>query len=120
MGVDLTSENLGKPGNGYDHNYCIAGTITSSNTTLNKVMTVRHKINGRKMEISSTAPGAQLYTCNFFNGHLGKNGIVHKKQAALAIETQDWPDSVNFVGKFPTSTIIEAGGSYRHETEFAF
>lgn len=120
-GVTLNKENLAKPtgGNGYDHNFCVSKE-KYNRKDLVKIMEAEHLLNGRKMQVWSTAPGAQLYTCNFFNGHVGKNGIIHNKQGAFAIETQDWPDSVNFAGSFPSSTIYKAGESYRHETEFRF
>jgi aldose 1-epimerase len=74
---------------------------------------------GRVMEMSTTEPGVQLYTANFLDGSLtGKRGIVYRRHAALCLEAQHWPDSVN-QPKFP-STILRPGQTYRQTTVHKF
>jgi aldose 1-epimerase len=58
------------------------------------------------MEVRTTEPGVQLYTGN------------HLKHAALCLETQHYPDSVNHPG-FP-STILRPGQTFSSTTTFAF
>jgi aldose 1-epimerase len=67
---------------------------------------VREPVSGRVMEVRTTEPAVQLYTGN------------HLKHAALCLETQHYPDSVNHPG-FP-STILRPGQTLRSTTTFAF
>jgi aldose 1-epimerase len=67
---------------------------------------VREPVSGRVMEVRTTEPGVQLYTAN------------HLKHAALCLETQHYPDSVNHPG-FP-STILRPGHTFSSTTTFAF
>ena len=71
------------------------------------------------MEVHTTEPGVQLYTANFLDGSLtGKRGIVYQQHAALCLETQHFPDSVN-QPKFP-SVILRPGQTYRQTTVYKF
>ena len=114
-GVILTKENLEKPGNGYDHNFCFAQP-----GQMKFMFEFSHLKNGRKMKVESDVVGAQFYSTNFFKGHIGKKGIVHERQSGFACETQDYPDSVNHQGKFPTSTVYGPGEEYSHQVVFSF
>ena len=67
---------------------------------------VTEPVSGRVMEVRTTEPGVQLYTGN------------HLKHAALCLETQHYPDSVNHPG-FP-STILRPGQTFSSTTIFAF
>ena len=67
---------------------------------------VREPLSGRVMEVRTTEPGVQLYTGN------------HLKHAALCLETQHYPDSVNHPA-FP-STILRPGKTFSSTTIFAF
>jgi aldose 1-epimerase len=67
---------------------------------------VREPVSGRVMEVRTTEPGVQLYTGN------------HLKHAALCLETQHYPDSVNHPS-FP-STILRPGQTFSSTTTFAF
>lgn len=58
---------------------------------------MEHAMNGRIMTVETTQPGVQLYTANYFDNVLGKNGVKYNKQSCLALETQNWPDAVNRV-----------------------
>lgn len=120
-GVVLTQENLAKPGNGYDHNFCFHDQAQNENgSKMRHHFTMTHLKNGRKLIVNSDLPGCQFYSCNFFKGHNGKQGITHPRQSGFALETQDFPDSVNHQGKFPTTTIYGPGEEYNSVTEFVF
>jgi aldose 1-epimerase len=101
-----------KPG-GYDHNYVLDGeseqgaAIPPGNgKPLVLAARVREPVSGRVMEVRTTQPGVQLYTGN------------HLKHAALCLETQHYPDSVNHPG-FP-STILRPGQTFSSTTTFSF
>ncbi|MGO8930032.1 MAG: aldose epimerase family protein [Limisphaerales bacterium] len=101
-----------KPG-GYDHNFVLDGEPRQraaippgSGNPLVLAARVREPLSGRVMEVRTTEPGVQLYTGN------------HLKHAALCLETQHYPDSVNHPG-FP-STILRPGQTFSSTTTFTF
>ncbi len=114
---------------GYDHNFILDGgggqpaavprpqsvgesrsSETSAGSANSKPLVlaarVREPVSGREMEVRTTEPAVQLYTGN------------HLKHAALCLETQHYPDSVNHPG-FP-STILRPGQTFRSTTIFSF
>ena len=100
---------------GYDHNF----VITKREEGLALAAHVYESKSGRVMEAYTTEPGVQLYTSNFFDGSLtGKGGIVYRQHAALCLEAQHFPDSVN-QPKFP-SVILRPGQTYRQTTTYKF
>ncbi|MGA2867174.1 MAG: aldose epimerase family protein [Verrucomicrobiota bacterium] len=100
---------------GYDNNFVLNG----GGKTLALAARLYEPKSGRVMELSTTAPGLQLYTANFLDGSLtGKYGIVYRRHSALCLETQHFPNSVNQV-KFP-SIILRPGQTYRHTTVHKF
>jgi len=101
-----------KPG-GYDHNFVLDGepgqraaVAPGDGKALVLAARLREPVSGRVMEVRTTEPGVQLYTGN------------HLKHAALCLETQHYPDSVNHPG-FP-STILRPGQTFSSSTTFAF
>jgi aldose 1-epimerase len=104
----------GNPG-GYDHNFVLNGEPGK----LKLAARVQDPASGRQMEVWTTEPGIQFYTSNFLDGSLtGKRGVAYKKHAALCLETQHYPDSVNHPN-FP-SVILRPGAIYRTETIYKF
>ncbi len=100
---------------GYDHNWVFdrAGDISW------KAGEVYDPVSGRLMEVHTTKPGVQLFTSNnSFDSRPYKAGAVYKKYAALCLETQYFPDSVNRP-EFP-SPILKAGEQYKHSTIYRF
>jgi len=74
---------------------------------------------GRVMELTTTEPGLQVYTANFFDGtNTGKRRIRYERHAGVTLETQHFPDAVNQPG-FP-STILLPGETYRQTTSYRF
>ncbi|CAK7323034.1 unnamed protein product [Dovyalis caffra] len=94
---------INKLANGYDINYALDG---SAKEKFNKAAIVHDKKSGRVMEILTNQPGVQFYTSNTLN-QKGKGGFVYKPHAALCLETQGFPDSVNHPN-FP-SQIVNPG-----------
>jgi aldose 1-epimerase len=100
---------------GYDHNFVVNG----GGGKLAPVATVYDPRSGREMDVLSTEPGVQFYTGNFLDGTItGKGGVVYRQYAALALETQHFPDSVN-QPHFP-SYVLKAGDTYRSTTLYRF
>jgi aldose 1-epimerase len=100
---------------GYDHNF----VLRKQGDTLALMARVYEPKSGRVMEAFTTEPGVQLYTSNYFDGSLtGKRGIVYQQHAALCLETQHYPDSVN-QPKFP-SAILRPGQTYQQTTIYKF
>ncbi len=105
----------GRPPGGYDHNYALShggGVLAMS-------ATVRDPKSGRMMDVLTTEPGVQLYTGNFLDGTLtGKSGAVYGKHAALCLETQHFPDSINHPN-FPP-VVLQPGKTFKSTTVYRF
>jgi len=100
---------------GYDHNF----VLNKHGNTPALAARVYEPKTGRVMEALTTEPGVQLYTSNYFDGSLaGKRGIVYQQHAALCLEAQHYPDSVN-QPKFP-SAVLRPGQTYRQTTVYKF
>jgi aldose 1-epimerase len=100
---------------GYDINYMIDGGVGHK---MKPTAVVHEKKSGRVLELSTNAPGVQFYTGNFLKDVKGKGGFVYQSHAALCLETQAFPDSVNHPN-FP-STIVSPGKPYKHYMLFKF
>ena len=75
-------------------------------------------VSGRVMEVFTTQPGVQLYTANHLDGKLAGIGGPYGTHAALCLETQHFPDSVNHPN-FP-SAILHPGENFQNTTVFKF
>ncbi len=74
---------------------------------------------GRVLEVWTTEPGIQFYAGNFLDGTLyGPSARSYRQSAALALETQHFPDSPNHPN-FP-STELRPGGTYQTTTIYRF
>ncbi|XP_028806449.1 aldose 1-epimerase-like [Neltuma alba] len=100
---------------GYDMNYVLDGEYGKK---LKLAAIVQDHESGRVMELSTNAPGLQFYTGNYVKDVKGKGGYVYEPHAALCLETQAFPDSVNHPN-FP-STIVTPQKPYRHYMLFRF
>lgn len=72
---------------------------------------------GITLTVSTSLPQAQLYTANYLDGRIGKDGPM-KAQDALCIETQFMPDGIHRE-KNPMS-ILRQGDTYQAETVYSF
>ena len=69
--------------------------------------------------VSTTEPGIQFYSANYLDGSvIGKGGTAYKKNHALCLETQHFPDSPNHPD-FP-STVLRPGETFRSTTVYEF
>ncbi|RZS98748.1 aldose epimerase family protein [Cecembia calidifontis] len=78
-----------------------------------------HKKSGRKLTLSTTEPGLQVYTGNYLNqSFVGKGNIPYGKNSAICLETQHFPDSCSH-DHFP-SILLLPGEVFQSRTVFSF
>ncbi|SEN91028.1 aldose epimerase family protein [Actinacidiphila rubida] len=76
---------------GFDHNWVLRPG-TSAEPRLAAVLS--HGPTGRRVQCLTTEPGLQVYTGNHFAGEfLDESGLPVGRHAAVALETQHFPDS---------------------------
>jgi len=110
----LIGAQLPGPG-GFDHNLCLFAPIGANG--LRPCLTATDPSSGRRVQLSTTEPGVQLYTGAHFDGP-GKQGARYPRFAGFAVETQRFPDSPNNP-HFP-SARLDPGQTYRHVMRFDF
>mgnify|MGYP004455428539 FL=1 len=110
--IDYPHKQL-KIAGGYDHNF-----VLKNYGSYEKVATLYAEDTGISMDVFTDNFGMQVYSGNFLNGAVGKNGRIYGKCAAICLETQGFPNAVNQV-TFP-SIIVKAGKTYSKRTTYAF
>ena len=131
-------ERADDPG-GFDHNFVLDGgaenrgsdeegktSVSSSSEPFRKTVSrslafaaeAREPRSGRVLVLECDAPGVQLYTGNFLNGAIGKNGVSYGKHAGFCLETQHFPDCVN-QPKFE-SCVLSPNETYTHRMVHRF
>ncbi len=101
-----------QPG-GYDH------TLALNGSGLRHVATLFGPSSGRRLEVSTTEPGVQVYSGNFLDGSIvGRGAQRYDQHWGLCLETQHFPDSPNQPA-FP-STRLDPGDVYTSVTRYAF
>jgi aldose 1-epimerase len=88
-----------RPG-GYDHNYVLPEAGASPRLFARAV----EPQSGRVLEVSTTAPGGQLYTGNHLRSMTGVGGARFGSHAGFCLETQFYPESPNKPA-FPSSVV---------------
>lgn len=100
---------------GYDHNH----VIDDFGKGVRPVAKLMDAYSGRVLEVQSDMPGVQVYTANWWDGSLtGSQGVPYGKHAAIALETQRFPDSPNHPS-FPNS-ILRPGDKFFSQTIYKF
>lgn len=107
--VEQTDEQL-LLGKGFDHPFIF--------TSKEDQVILEHLATGRRLTVSTTLPGAQIYTANYLDGRLGKYGQHYFERDAVCIETQNLPDAIH-IEKNPT-TILKKGETYDETTSYKF
>jgi len=104
----------GAPPGGYDHNY-----VLRPHSGLALAARLSDVRSGRVMEVLTTEPGIQFYSGNFLDGKIhGRSGAAYVQHAALCLETQHFPDSVNHPN-FP-SVVLPPGQTFTSRTVYRF
>jgi aldose 1-epimerase len=105
------------PGPGaFDHNLCLSAPLGVDG--LRPCLVAEDRASGRRMRLSTTEPGVQLYTGAHFSGGPGKGGARYARFAGFATETQKFPNAPNNP-HFP-SARLDPGLRYRHLMHFDF
>ena len=98
-----------------DHNLCLAPTRRARR----RVATLRSRLSGVSMDVTTTEPGLQVYDGAKINVAVpGLDGRVYTAHAGVALEPQVWPDAPNHAG-FP-SALLRPAETYRQTTIFSF
>ena len=72
----------------------------------------------REMNVYTNMEGCQVYTANWIQDVVGKNGVVYNNHDGLCLETQVFPDSPNKIN-FPTC-VLEPGQKLKAKTIYSF
>jgi aldose 1-epimerase len=100
---------------GIDHNLVIDGKAGE----LRPAAELIDPASGRRLVVSTTEPGVQVYTANGFNGtQLAANNRPLRQSDGIAFETQHYPDTPN-QPSFPT-TLLRPGEVFTSTTVYAF
>lgn len=114
VGQDIDSDYEAlKFGNGYDHNW-----VLNHSRSLQKAAQLYSQKTGIAMDVSTDLPGMQVYTANFVENEMGKQGAVYQKRQGICFETQYFPDAVHhddFEGP-----VCKAGEIYDTTTVYRF
>lgn len=103
-------------GHGYDHCWVIDNYKKGIMAPAAELYSTE---SGICLEISTTQPGAQVYTGNWLTGcGLSKAGKEHLNREGVAIECQNFPDAPN-KPNFP-SAVINKGEVYEEHIIFKF
>nr|GMD07334.1 aldose 1-epimerase [Ipomoea batatas]GMD11845.1 aldose 1-epimerase [Ipomoea batatas] len=118
---DFTTEkaigrDIQQVGIGYDHNYVL--DCGDEKEGLKHAAKIKDPKSSRVLNLWTNAPGMQVYTANYVNGVVGKNGAVYNKHAGVCLETQGFPNAIN-TPNFP-SIIVQPGEKYQHTMLFEF
>ncbi|WP_431298683.1 aldose epimerase family protein [Tabrizicola sp. BL-A-41-H6] len=101
---------------GFDHNLCLSAPVAADG--LRPCLQALDPVSGRRITMSTTEPGVQLYTGAHFDATPGKAGQRYARFAGFAVETQRFPDSPNNP-HFPSARLAP-GETYRHVMRFDF
>jgi aldose 1-epimerase len=100
---------------GYDHSLLFSKPVGA----YARVAVIKDSLSGRRMEVFTSEPSAQLYTSNGMNGkEIGNEGVAYQRYGSFAFETQHLPDSPN-QPRFPT-TALYPGQTFQSKTSFRF
>lgn len=104
-----------KIANGYDHNF----VLNKTGHELAHAATLYDPESGRRLEVHTSEPGLQLYTCNFLDDSVpGKNDANYGPYSGVCLETQHFPDTPNHT-EFP-NVELNPGEQFESTTIWMF
>ncbi|MBP5251726.1 MAG: galactose mutarotase [Treponema sp.] len=112
--VKSVGKDIDKVGAGYDTPFVIDGWDGS----LKKCAVLSEPVSGRTLTVLTTLPAVQVYTGNYLEGVMGKNGRVYKNHDGICLETEGFPDAPNH-GNFP-DCIYSPERVYHEKTVWQF
>merc|ERR1711977_261708 len=124
-------EHIAEVEGGFDHNFVLDQSVKREldsrlkvgSTPLHLAAVLEDRESGRKVELSTSAPGVQFYSGNFLDGSItsaqsSKDGATYNKHGGLCLETQGFPNAVN-QSTFP-SNVLKPGEAYSHTMVYKF
>lgn len=96
----------------YDHNFVLNGS------GLREAGVLQSKESGIRMTCLTDQPGIQIYVPAQQVTPAGTSGRPYETAAAVCLETQHYPDSINH-DNFP-SIVLKAGDTYKSKTLYHF
>lgn len=98
---------------GLDHNFCLGRT-----GELAHAARLESSRSGICMDLSTDAPGLQVYMAGWLDDMAGKDGAAYGRFAGVALEPQCWPDSIHHADWTPV--VHDADHPFAQTTRFAF
>ncbi len=99
---------------GYDQTWC----INEYDASLKEAVVVYSEDSGITMSISTDYPGIQMYTANFLNKTLGKDGKHYDIREGVCFEPQFYPDAIHHAA-YP-QPILKAQQPFHKEILYHF
>ncbi len=112
IGDRLAATGLAPPG--YDHNLA----LREGRDPAAPAAWLLDPASGRRVTVTTTEPGIQLYTGNFLTDFTAAHGRRYRRHGGLCLETQHWPDAVHHPA-FP-SILLRPGVTFRSATTYRF
>ena len=94
---------------GYDHNFEVFA---------NPCAILCDPESGRTMAVSTDCPGIQVYSANYLNDEKGKDGAIYCRRGGICLETQFFPNSVNYPDFL--QPVTPAMTPYHSQTSYRF
>jgi len=99
-------------GGSYDHNFC----LDAGRAPLHLGAALSEAASGRRLEVWTTEPGLQVYTGDHFGAAHHSPYSECRKNGAVALEPQAFPDSPHQPDYPPV--VLRPGEVYRHRIEW--
>ena len=109
--IDMDYDQI-KAGSGIDHPFLFREDVKENQAVLTHIGT------GRRLTVSTSLPGTQIYSANFVNGDPGKYGMNYERRSGICVETQNLPDAIHLEEN--PSTILKKGEVYDEFTSYKF
>lgn len=98
--------------NGIDHHFVFNPDCEQEQLTL------YDKESGRKVTLTTTLPGVQIYTGNYIEPCQGRRDNQYDKRWGVAVEPQKMPDSIHNQGN--PEVILKAGETFEESISYTF
>lgn len=109
--LDFSDDQVSK-GNGIDHHFVFRNGCETEQLSLSDEST------GRKVTLTTTLPGAQIYTGNYIGECEGRRGRTYGPRFGVAIEPQYMPDSIH--NEADPAVILRASEPYEESLSYTF
>ena len=101
---------------GYDHNWVILPEGDRSAMRIQCEM--RSPATGVHMQLYANQPGLQMYSGNYQNGDIGKNGEAYPSRSSICLEPQVFPNGMDVEHFY--SPVLKKGEEYVYVSEYRF